>query len=103
MDCISFRWRRGSSASCGERLGRVALPQERECGGSRPSRSTNLERIELELQRDLRPPRSVFDDKMRFQVEPARGGDRPDLLDADLAVAALPTGDRCLAQSESLG
>jgi hypothetical protein len=49
------------------------------------------------LQRDLRPPRSVLDDQVRVELQPARTGDRLDVVDSDLTVATLPSRDRGLS------
>jgi hypothetical protein len=55
-----------------------------------------FEWIKFELEGNLRPPRAVLDGEMGLKVEPARCGDRLDVLDADLSVAAFPSRDRRL-------
>jgi hypothetical protein len=61
-----------------------------------------IERVELQLQRDLRPPGVVLDNEVGFKVEPTRRGNRLDVLHADLTVAALPARDGRLSQSEAV-
>jgi len=61
-----------------------------------------IERVEFELERDLRPPRAVLDRKVDFELEATRRGDRLDVLDADLPVAAFPSRDRRLTQPKPI-
>ncbi len=57
-----------------------------------------IERVEFEPERDLRPPRSVLDNEVRLEMQPARVGDRLDVLHADLSVATLPARDGRLTE-----
>lgn len=61
-----------------------------------------VERIELQLQRNLRPPGPVLHDEVRFQMESARSCNGLNILDSYLPVAPLPPGNRRLSQSEAL-
>jgi hypothetical protein len=71
-------------------------------GARRRESSHAAEWIELELERDLRPPRTIVDDEVGFEMESACRGRSLDVLHDNLAVAPLPPRDRRLTHPEPL-
>jgi hypothetical protein len=61
-----------------------------------------FEWIKFELEGDLRPPRAVLDRKADFELESTSRGDRLDVLQAHLPVAAFPSRDRRLTQPKPI-
>jgi hypothetical protein len=62
-----------------------------------------IERVELELRRDLRPPRAVLDQEMCVEPQPARARDQLDVVKANAAITPFPPCDRGLAEAETFG
>ncbi len=84
--------------------GRDGLDTGGEVGRSRRREAAEtIERVELQLQSDLRPPGVILGNEMCRKVEPTRQSDRLDILDTNLSIAWLSSRDRGLLATKPLG